>query len=142
MPIFTIGYEGNSAEEFFTPLLENEVKKVIDIRLKPYGGGFASKKNLPYFLSALGEIEYQYMPECAPTPDLFFGIKNDEISWPEFKKGYKKLLKERSIASLFSKKSLSNACFLCFEADPDYCHRRILAEYLQKEFAIDKIEDL
>jgi uncharacterized protein (DUF488 family) len=142
MKIFTIGYEGNSAEEFFTPLLENKIKKVIDVRLKPFGGGFASKKNLPFLLSAIGDIEYQHIPECAPTRELFNGIKNGEIPWVDFKKGYKKLIKERNVASLFTKRSLSNTAFLCYEADPDYCHRRILAEYLKKELGIDKVEDL
>jgi uncharacterized protein YeaO (DUF488 family) len=139
MKIFTIGYEGNSAKEFFTPLLDSKVKKVIDVRLKPFGSGFANKKNLPFLLSAIGDIEYHHMPECAPTLELFDGLKSGNITWPEFKKSYKKLIKERNIASLFTKKSLSNVAFLCYEADSDRCHRRILAEYLKKEFDIDKL---
>lgn len=142
MKIFTIGYEGNTAEEFFTPLLENKVKKVIDIRLKPHGGGFAKKRDSPFFLSRIGGIEYQYMPECAPSRGLFNDFRNGEITWSKFKKGYQKLLKEHRIFSLFSKKGLSNACFLCFEAVPDYCHRRILADYLKRELGVDEICDL
>lgn len=104
MKIFTIGYEGNTAEEFFIPLLGNKVKKVIDIRLKPHGGGFAKKRDSPFFLSRIGGIEYQYMPECAPSRGLFNDFRNGEITWSKFKKGYQKLLKERGIFFLFPKR--------------------------------------
>jgi len=139
MKIFTIGYEDNSAEEFFSPLLENKIKKVYDIRLKPNGGGFASKRDLSYLLSAIGKIEYEYIPECAPSRELFLGMKTGKLGWSKFKSEYKKILKERNVISLFSKKNYANACFLCFEADPDRCHRRILAEYLAKELNIPEI---
>lgn len=112
---------------------------MIDIRLKPQGGGFARKKDLPYFLSAIGNIVYQYVPECAPTPELFNGIKSDMITFTQFRKEYLKLIKVRDMPALFSKKNLSNACFLCYEADPDYCHRKILAEYLDDVFEIGEV---
>jgi len=139
MKIFLIGYEDNSAEEFFSSLVENKIKKVFDIRLKPYGGGFASKRDLSYLLSAIGKIEYEYIPECAPSKELFSGMKTGSLGWSKFKSEYKKILKHRDILSLFSKKSCANACFLCYEADPDHCYRRILAEYLAKELNIPEI---
>ncbi|MFA5296186.1 MAG: DUF488 domain-containing protein [Methanoregulaceae archaeon] len=139
MKIFTIGYEDNSAEEFFSPLLENKIKKVFDIRLKPHGGGFASKRDLPYLLSAIGKSEYDYIPEYAPSKELFSGMKTGSLGWSKFKSEYNKMLKERNVISIFSKKRCANACFLCYETDPNRCHRKILAEYHAKELNIPEI---
>jgi uncharacterized protein (DUF488 family) len=52
MNLFTIGYTQKSAEEFFTSLTQNGVKKLIDIRLnnKSQLAGFANAKHLPYLL--------------------------------------------------------------------------------------------
>lgn len=130
--LFTIGYEGCTAEEFFSPLLAHKVKEVIDVRLKPNGGGFASKKNLPYLLSGLGKIGYRHVPECAPTPELFGKMKREEITWTKFKAEYRKLLAGRDVASLMTRGDLVGSCLLCYEADAKYCHRRVLAEFLDK----------
>jgi len=71
MTIFTIGFAQKSAEEFFTLLTDNKVKKLIDIRLnnKSQLAGFANAKHLPYFLK-LHDIDYEYKPELAPTKEL------------------------------------------------------------------------
>jgi hypothetical protein len=98
-------------KEFFSPLVDNKVRKVIDIWLKPNGGGFAKKKDLPYFLSAIGNIEYQHMAECAPAPELFNGIKSGEITWTQFKKGYLNLIKERDMPSQLKKRASRMSVF-------------------------------
>ena len=36
MKLYTIGYAGKSAREFFTILKNSDVKKIIDVRLYPY----------------------------------------------------------------------------------------------------------
>lgn len=35
---------------------------------------------------------------------------------------------------------LEGACLLCSEDTPDYCHRRLVAEYIQKVNPEEKIE--
>lgn len=76
MNIFTIGFSGKSAEEFFTLLTQNGVKKLIDIRLnnKSQLAGFTNAKHLPYLLR-LHNIDYEYRPELAPTKNLLDGYK-------------------------------------------------------------------
>ena len=50
--VFTIGFSGKSAEEFFTLLTQNSIKKLIDIRLNNSSqlSGFTNIKHLSYFL--------------------------------------------------------------------------------------------
>ncbi|HIQ51043.1 MAG TPA: DUF488 domain-containing protein [Nautiliaceae bacterium] len=139
MKLFTIGFSKKSAEEFFTLLTKNRIKKLIDIRLnnKSQLAGFANAKHLPYFLK-LHNIEYEYKPELAPTKELLDGYKKKQISWQEYEKIYNKILLDRNILNFIKKDELNNSVFLCSEPTPTHCHRRLLAEYIAKHF--DNVE--
>lgn len=139
MKLFTIGFSKKSAEEFFTLLTKNRIKKLIDIRLnnKSQLAGFANAKHLPYFLK-LHNIEYEYKPELAPTKELLDGYKKKQISWQEYEKMYNKILLDRNILNFIKKDELNNSVFLCSEPTPTHCHRRLLAEYIAKHF--DNVE--
>ena len=139
MKLFTIGFSKKSAEEFFTLLTKNRIKKLIDIRLnnKSQLAGFANVKHLPYFLK-LHNIEYEYKPELAPTKELLDGYKKKQISWQEYEKMYNKILLDRNILNFIKKDELNNSVFLCSEPTPTHCHRRLLAEYIAKHF--DNVE--
>lgn len=62
--IFTIGFAGKSACEFFTKLKDAGVKRVIDIRLNNVSqlAGFTKKLDIEYFLKELCKIEYLHRP--------------------------------------------------------------------------------
>lgn len=135
MKLFTIGTSKKKPEEFFDLLIKNKVKTVIDVRLMDgFYAGFAKKPDIRYFLKTIAEIEYDEMIQCAPSKELLQKYKEDKISWREYRKQYWRLLNEREILKVFSKKKLNRACFLCAEAEPNYCHRRVLAEYLKRNF--------
>jgi uncharacterized protein (DUF488 family) len=55
MKIYTIGFTKKSAERFFELLEENQIGRLIDIRLRPGGqlAGFAKQDDLAYFLREL-----------------------------------------------------------------------------------------
>ncbi len=133
MNIFTIGFSQKSAEQFFNLLVENNVKKLIDIRLnnKSQLAGFANIKHLPYFLK-LHNIEYEYKPELAPSKELLNGYRDKSISWKEYIKIYNQLLIDRNILKDISCKELDNVVLLCSEPTAEQCHRRLLSEYLAK----------
>ena len=81
--IFTIGFTGSSAEHFFERLNKAGVKKVIDTRLWASSqlAGFARKKDLPFFLKEIGDIDYEYRKELAPSDDILKPFKNNQLSW-------------------------------------------------------------
>ena len=135
MNIFTIGFSQKSAEQFFMSLTKNNIKKLIDIRLnnKSQLAGFANAKHLPYFLK-LHNIEYEYKPELAPSKDLLNGYKNKSISWEEYIKVYNQLLIDRDVLKDISIEKLDNIVLLCSEPTAEQCHRRLMAEYLAKNF--------
>ena len=62
MKIYTIGFTKKSAERFFELLRENQIGRLIDIRLKPgvQLAGFAKGGDLAYFLRELIDCEYHH----------------------------------------------------------------------------------
>ena len=135
MNLFTIGFSGKTAEEFFKLLVENKVKKLIDIRLNNRSqlASFTNIKHLPYLLK-IHNIEYVYMPELAPTSELLDSYKKNKISWENYEKNYNQILIDRKIISQIEIEKFKNAVLLCSEPTAEQCHRRLLAEYLYDNF--------
>jgi uncharacterized protein YeaO (DUF488 family) len=134
--IFTIGFTGSTAENFFSRLRDAGVKKVIDTRLwaDTQLSGFARKKDLPFLLKNLSGADYEHKIDLAPSENILKDFKNKEISWPKYETRYLQLLHDRHIADKLSADDVADTCFLCAEKTPHHCHRRLLAEYLQKEW--------
>ncbi len=134
--ILTIGFTGSSAEHFFERLRGAGVKKVIDTRLwgSSQLAGFAKKKDLPYFLKEIGGIAYEYRKELAPSEDILKPFKENKIGWADYEVQYINLINHRNIAKIVKPDEMHEACFLCACQTEHQCHRRLLAEYLQKEW--------
>ncbi len=132
MNVYTIGFAGKSAERFFGLLKDNKVKRVIDVRLRPYGqlAGFAKKNDLEFFLSRLIDCGYVHLPQLAPTDEILKSYR-DNKNWDEYVSRFTTLMTERNIPRDLDKALFQSACLLCSEAEPDYCHRRLIAETLQ-----------
>ena len=136
MELFTIGFAGKSAEQFFTSLMKHGVKKVIDIRLNNVSqlAGFTKKNDLKYFLKVIANIEYEYIPQLAATKEIMDGFRGGKISWEEFKATYLDLLEERQVEKLLKPGDFDRGCLLCSEEKPHHCHRRLAAEWLKKHW--------
>jgi len=133
--IYTIGFTGKSAKEFFTKLENAGVKRILDIRLKNSSqlAGFAKKDDLKYFLMKINNIEYLHIPELAPTETIMESYKKKKINWKEYETQLIKLLEERKVENKMGYVLSEGDCLLCSEEKPDFCHRRLVAEYLQKK---------
>lgn len=134
MKIYTIGFTKKSAKDFFDILIYNNIKCLIDIRRnnKSQLAGFAKTDDLQFFLKKIGNIDYIYMPEFAPTEELLDGYRNKTIDWSEYEKRYRKLLLERNVLVNKDMSIFDNACLLCSEPTAKQCHRRLAAEYIEK----------
>lgn len=136
--IFTIGFTGSTAENFFSRLRNAGVKKVIDTRLwaDTQLSGFAKKRDLPFLLQSLSGSAYEHKIDLAPSENILKDFKDKKIQWPEYEDRYLQLLHDRHIAEKLSADEVADTCFLCAEKTPHHCHRRLLAEYLQREWRI------
>jgi hypothetical protein len=106
---------------------------LVDIRLKPDSqlSGFAKGRDLPYFLRHLSDCAYQHMPLMCPTEALLNQYREDK-AWARYETGFKHLLDERQLITHLNRTwwAAQPACLLCSEHEPDFCHRRLIAEYM------------
>ena len=143
MKLYTIGFKKRSAMDFFTALKDAEVQKLIDVRRKNNSlfSGFTKKADLKFFLEKCFGISYEHISEFAPSETLLNNYKKqlgnkkyDKYAWDDYIAVFSREVLTKAIIERF-KESASNfdsLCLLCAEEKPDYCHRRLLAEYFKR----------
>ena len=139
--LFTIGFTGKSAEEFFSLLRQYKVRHVIDVRRfnRSQLAGFTKRDDLTYFLHSLLGATYMHRMEFAPTKEILDNYKKGLIAWEEYEKRYKEILVQRQPQRGLTPESIDHACLLCSEIKSNHCHRRLAAEYLQSVWPFIKI---
>ena len=133
--LFTIGFTKKTARDFFELLTEAGVKRIIDTRLNNVSqlSGFAKRKDLEYFLKEIADIEYTHLLDLAPTKDILNPYKKKQTDWQTYEKSFLDLIEQRQIENKVTPDILDGGCLLCSEAKPHYCHRRLVAEYLNNK---------
>lgn len=131
--LYTIGFTKKSAEIFFEILIENGIKKILDIRYNNVSqlAAFSKGKDLEYFAKIIANIEYEHWTDAAPTKKLLSNYRAGETTWEEYQEIYIKTLESRDILNKIDINDLDGCCLLSSEHIPDNCHRRLLAEYLR-----------
>lgn len=141
MNLYTIGFTQHSAEDFFETLKSAGVNRLIDIRISKSSqlAGFAKGSDLPYFLKVSADIKYESIESLAPTKDLLKQYRSKEISWGIFEELYLKQIRTSEVLNSLKPSDFDKACLLCSESSPEKCHRRLLAEEMQKLWGIQVI---
>ena len=138
MKIYTIGFTKKTLEEFITRLKRAEVQRIVDIRLNNASqlSGFAKSHDLEFILKQFG-IEYISVKSLAPDKALLDKYQRDK-NWTEYEANFKALMNTRNAKKTLSELQLDRkiSCFLCSEDKPEKCHRRLIAEMLDKNFEI------
>jgi len=142
--LFTIGFAETSAEVFFTLLRESGTRRVLDVRLNNTSqlAGFTKKDDLRFFLREVCGIDYVHAPQLAPTQDILNAFKKNKGSWSVYEHEFNNLMVKRSIEKTLSKDAVNLGCMLCSEKRPQQCHRRLVAEYLQRQWGDVTIKHL
>lgn len=133
--LFTIGFTKKNAREFFSLLKQGGVRKVLDTRLNNISqlAGFTKRDDLSFFLREVAGIDYEHAEQLAPTDSMLKRYKKGEISWDDYASDYQELIQRRQVENQFQANDLEHACLLCSEATPHHCHRRLAAEFFQKQ---------
>lgn len=136
MRVYTLGFTKKSAQEFFDTLKRNNIKQIVDVRLNNISqlAGFTKRDNLQYFLRELCGIDYYHFEFLAPTKEIRDKYAKSK-DWDIYASEYIELLESRSILDKLDKSFFDRkTCFLCSEASPDHCHRRLLTQYLEEHW--------
>ena len=136
MRVYTIGFTKKSASDFFELLRASGAKRIIDVRLSNMSqlAGFSKKDDLEYFLRKICHMEYVHLPELAPTREMLDSYRKGHKNWDIYESEFLALIEQRQIEKMQIKRTVANACLLCSEDKPDQCHRRLVAEYLQRSW--------
>lgn len=144
MKVYTIGFTKKSASEFFGLLRESGAKRVVDVRLNNVSqlAGFAKKDDLEYFLRKICKMNYVHLPDLAPTKEMLDAYRSGHRDWQTYEREFLALMDDRRVAKKAIKRTIANACLLCSEDKPEYCHRRLVAEYLHHHWGNVEVEHL
>jgi 3-oxoacyl-[acyl-carrier-protein] synthase III len=134
--LFTIGFTGKSAEEFFALLKQAGVQTVIDVRQNRGGqlSAFAKHPDLEFFLEETAGISYRHEALLAPSPELRKKYQGDS-DWAAYEAEFFALMKERGVPQAVDTSTWPDkVALLCTEAGPEKCHRRLAADLLAERW--------
>ncbi|WP_243375592.1 DUF488 family protein [Microvirga solisilvae] len=133
--VFTIGYEGADVDRFLTTLKDAGVEALADVRAVALSRKRGFSKSALRDALASQDIGYEHFIKLG-TPkegrqaaragdgELMRRIYCDEV-----------LATDEAQAAFQDLEAMAGAkpiCLLCFERDPVNCHRRVLAQRLEK----------
>lgn len=130
--LWTIGYEQRTVHSFLSILKQENVERVVDVRENPWSRkkGFTKDE----LRTELGEegLEYEH---CAPlgAPKSMRDKIGGEWDEEQFFRAYSHYLTahsedlERLEGDLHEKRT----ALLCYERDPEDCHRSVIADELE-----------
>lgn len=82
----------------------------------------------------------QYL-SLAPSWDIVMGVKAGEITEDEYTYRYLELLNTRELDPFKVANELGDgAVMLCYESPKDFCHRHIVATWIQESTCIEVVE--
>ena len=97
--------------------------------------GFARRADLPFFLKELCGAEYLHEPRLAPTRDILDAYRKGREGWPGYERRFLELMRERRVEEALDRNLFeAPTALLCSEAKPERCHRRLVLEYLDREW--------
>jgi uncharacterized protein (DUF488 family) len=133
LTMFTIGFARKNARTLFTLLKEAGVSALLDVRLNNSSqlAGYTKRDDLAFFCETVLGIAYTHVTELAPTQEMLEQFKKRDGAWRRYEEAFLALMRERRIERL-PRELFANACLLCAEPTADHCHRRLVAEYLQR----------
>ena len=132
--IYTIGYEGRTLEAFLNTLLLKGISGILDVRYHAYSHKFGFSGNQLARYASYLQLSYYHIPELGVDPKLRKQLREkQDYDW--FFSNYERGLQEKQV---FLQRALNllqqqPMVLLCFEADPNFCHRSRLATYLAAE---------
>lgn len=127
-PLFTIGYERSTINDFADTLKAFHIETVVDIRERPLSRkrGFSKTALANHF--QLYAISYIHIAALGCPKTVRDAYKKDG-DWMRYTLNFEKHLETQrgSLKELVAHSQNAVCALLCFEADSNYCHRSLVA---------------
>lgn len=134
MALYTIGYEGLTQDSFLARLKKHHISIVADVRQIPLSRKKGFSKTALNELLSKENIQYINFQSLGTTKDMRDELKKTGDYKKLFNK-FRRTLTDKTqdldkINSLL--KDGNNVTLLCFERDPQKCHRKVVADAVKK----------
>ena len=129
--MFTIGYQGTTLERLIDTLAGAGVSVLVDTRETPMSRRVEFRPKA--LRSALADAGIEYRSARAlGAPKALRALAADD--WDGFALGYNERLRlaREELEDLVPVIEAEQVCLLCFEADPNACHRSLLAHEIER----------
>ncbi len=131
MVLLTVGYEGRTAGELVAVLADADVDVLVDVRLTPLSRKPGlSKRQLANALAAAG-VDYLHLPALGNPRDNREAFRQgDPRSRARFRASLRTPQARAALDELRSRIREERVALLCFEREPDCCHRQLVSDDL------------
>lgn len=129
--IYTAGYEGKTVDEFLNLLMEAGISRLIDVRYNPISRRYGFHKSTLSRLCHSLNIDYQHFPglgipgserECIDSENQYITLfENYRLNLP---------CRQKDLDNVTKLLNSEPSVLVCMEANPNCCHRNVLAQYL------------
>jgi uncharacterized protein (DUF488 family) len=128
MKLFTIGYEGTTQDDFVAALQRAGVERVIDVRAVPLSRKPGFSKNVLAAGLKAGGIDYVHLKALGTPPEgREAARKGNKVGLERVYAGQLNepdaIVQAERMLELAREKP---SALLCFERDPEMCHRTLL----------------
>lgn len=141
--VFTIGYQESTQDAVCQTLAAAGVELLVDVRAVAASRrpGF-SKRQLASGVEAVG-IGYRHMRDLGTPPDGRQAARSGRHD--DLRRIYEAHLATEAAQRAFGELaelvgSGGPLCLLCFERQPEHCHRRIVAEHLVRRLGCEVVD--
>ena len=131
--MFSIGYEGRSAEDLLEALTDAGVEVLADVRLNPLSRKPGlSKKRLAETLADAG-IDYVHLPALGNPKDNRDGFRRGEpAAVDRYTARFDEPAADDALDELVELARTRRVAVLCYEADHAICHRSLVLAEVQR----------
>ena len=135
--IYTMGYEGLTADSFLNRILKAGIDQIIDVRNNPVSRRYGFHKNTLSRLCHMLNLDYQHFPELGIPGSDREGLAST-IEYQRLFVSYQSKLQyqERHLHDVATFITTKPSVLICMEANPEFCHRNVLAQSLRASLKI------
>lgn len=133
--VFTLGYEKRSLPEFIRILEESNIRVVLDVREKAWSHKRDFCKTRFKDGLAKNKILYIHVPEAGNPKNIRIKSKSSEHCLELYEEYLSQTHNGLTIikqAILDAKNEKKKVCLICFERNPQMCHRSIITNRLKR----------
>lgn len=130
--VYTVGYEGRSIDAFLDHLLRSGIKRLVDVRKNAYSRKYGFTGSTLSRLCGHVGVEYVHIPDLGVPKEFRLDLTTPGALKKLFSYYDSTVLPSQSLALDRVAQMISDgpSALLCFEADPDHCHRGRVAARL------------